>query len=84
MYKFDEWLSDCPVPFTQEKDNGDWITFNFEVSVLEKEKKEQGRIMNYEEMWEALEQLKEKGIVINVAKDFGDSLMLSFSNWEEE
>jgi hypothetical protein len=41
-------------------------------------------IMNYEEMWEALEQLKEKGIVINVAKDFGDSLMLSFSNWEEE
>ena len=40
--------------------------------------------MNYKEMWEALEQLKEKGIVINVAKDFGDSLMLSFSNWEEE
>ena len=39
MYKFDEWLSDCPVPFTQEKDNGDWITFNFEVSVLEKKKK---------------------------------------------
>ena len=40
MYKFDEWLSDCPVPFTQEKDNGDRITFNFEVSVLEKEKEE--------------------------------------------
>ena len=43
MYKFDEWLSDCPVPFTQEKDNGDWITFNFEVSVLEKEKKRRGK-----------------------------------------
>ena len=40
--------------------------------------------MNYEEMLEALEQLTEKGIVINVCKDFGDSLMLSFSNWEEE
>jgi len=35
-------------------------------------------------MWEELEKLKDKGIVINVAKDFGDNLLLSFYNWEEE
>ena len=33
---------------------------------------------------EELEKLEDKGIVINVFKDFGDNLLLSFSNWEEE
>jgi len=45
--------------------------------------KEEEKI-KYGDMWEELEKLKDKGIVINVAKDFGDSLLLSFSNWEEE
>lgn len=40
--------------------------------------------MKYGDMWETLEELKEQGIVINVYKDFGDSLLLSFSHWEEE
>ena len=40
--------------------------------------------MKYSDMWEEIEKLKDKGIVINVAKDFGDSLLLSFSNWEED
>jgi len=40
--------------------------------------------MKYSDMWEELEKLRDKGIVINVAKDFGDSFLLSFSNWEEE
>jgi len=40
--------------------------------------------MKYSDMWEELEKLRDKGIVINVAKDFGDNLLLSFSHWEEE
>ena len=40
--------------------------------------------MKFSDMLEVLEELKEKGIVINVYKDFGDSLLLSFSHWEEE
>lgn len=40
--------------------------------------------MKFSDMLEVLEELKEKGIVINVNKDFGDSLLLSFSHWEEE
>lgn len=43
-----------------------------------------GCVMKYSDMLEVLEELKEKGIVINVNKDFGDSLLLSFSHWEEE
>jgi hypothetical protein len=37
MYKFDEWLGSCPVPFTIKKDNGDSITINFEVSEVQEE-----------------------------------------------
>tara|TARA_B100001079_G_C16406581_1_gene513977 strand:- start:2089 stop:2202 length:114 start_codon:yes stop_codon:yes gene_type:complete len=37
MYEFDEWLSACPVPFTQTRDDGDVMTFAFEVGKLEEE-----------------------------------------------
>lgn len=40
--------------------------------------------MKFEDMWEVIQDLKDKGIVINVAKDYGDSMLLSFSHWEEE
>ncbi len=32
MKTFDEWLADCPIPFTQTRDDGDTMTFTFEVS----------------------------------------------------
>ncbi len=38
MDKFDEWLGSCPIPFTIKKDNGDNISIDFNVSVLEEEK----------------------------------------------
>lgn len=37
MSEFDEWLSACPVPFTQTRDDGDVMTFVFEVGKLEEE-----------------------------------------------
>jgi len=37
MDKFDEWLANCPIPFTQLKDNGNTMTFSFEVWKLEEE-----------------------------------------------
>ena len=37
MDEFDEWLSDCPVPYHLEKDNGDTLKINFEVWKLEEE-----------------------------------------------
>ena len=35
---FDEWLADCPIPFTQTRDDGDTMTFTFEVGKLEEDK----------------------------------------------
>lgn len=37
MDKFDEWLSNCPVTYYLEKDNGDTLKYNFEVWTLEEE-----------------------------------------------
>lgn len=35
---FDEWLANCPIPFTQTRDDGDTMTFTFEVGKLEEDK----------------------------------------------
>lgn len=37
MDKFDEWLANCPIPFTQLRDDGDTMTYSFEIGKLEKE-----------------------------------------------
>jgi len=37
MDQFDEWLAECPIPFTQTRDDGDTMTFIFEVWKLEEE-----------------------------------------------
>jgi len=37
MHEFDEWLGSCPIPFTQTRDDGDTMTFIFEVWKLEEE-----------------------------------------------
>jgi len=41
MYKFDEWLGSCPIPFTMENDNGDQVTITFNVGELEEEERQQ-------------------------------------------
>ena len=38
MNEFDEWLSACPVPYKQTRDDGDVMTYVFWVSKLEEDK----------------------------------------------
>jgi biotin operon repressor len=40
--------------------------------------------MKLQEVWEELDKLEDKGVNVRLSKDFGDSLLISLSNWEEE
>jgi len=40
--------------------------------------------MKLKEVWKELEKLEDKGVNVRLAKHWGDSLLISLSNWEEE